>query len=290
MAALIDWLDEQSGASIVVFGLVLAAAIGSADAMFGSTVSLAGFQVLPVLLVAWFAGRSPGLLQALVGGALGITAAALAPASADARLSYLGAAVNVATLSLAALLACALRASVEGARADPLTGLLNARAFSEMARVELERARRFGRPLTMAYLDVDGLESINRRHGRRTGDHALRFVGEALRTIVRTTDVVARLGDDDFLVLLTDADVAAGKIALNRIHAGLTAGRQPTPLTFSIGAVTLLEAAGDADGLVRKAEEVLVEAKHERKAILHRVARGAAERTLSGPPPQRSRP
>src|SRR5207247_8805845 len=93
---------------------------------------------------------------------------------------------------------------------DPLTSVLNARAFSHELAQELSRNRRYGRPLALIYLDLDDFKSVNDAHGHATGDAVLRLVADAMRGAVRQADVVGRLGGDEFAGLMpeTDGDVA----------------------------------------------------------------------------------
>jgi diguanylate cyclase (GGDEF)-like protein len=88
------------------------------------------------------------------------------------------------------------------ARTDSLTGVSNARAFFEVAAVELARARRYQRPFTIAYLDLDNFKQVNDRFGHEVGDDLLQIVARTLREGSRASDFVARMGGDEFVVLL----------------------------------------------------------------------------------------
>jgi len=97
------------------------------------------------------------------------------------------------------------------ADADPLTGLANHRAFHDRLRTEVERAQRYGRPLSLACLDVDGFKDVNDQFGHQAGDKVLREVAARLTTVARSADLVARIGGDEFAILLpeTTAEAAA---------------------------------------------------------------------------------
>ena len=95
----------------------------------------------------------------------------------------------------------------QAARTDPLTSLSNRRAFVEAAWLELERARRHGRPLSLLYIDCDDFKLVNDRLGHvARGRRAARPWGPTLRQAVRGLDTVARLGGDEFGVLLPEVD------------------------------------------------------------------------------------
>ncbi len=87
---------------------------------------------------------------------------------------------------------------------DDLTGLQNRRAFSLFAEQELARARRHGRTPVLVFADLDGLKQINDQHGHAAGDAAIRLVANALRSIFRETDIVARWSGDEFVALMVD--------------------------------------------------------------------------------------
>jgi diguanylate cyclase (GGDEF)-like protein len=171
------------------------------------------------------------------------------------------------------------RLDTEGrlARTDPLTGLLNLRAFSERAALELERARRSGRPLTVAYLDVDGFKAVNDRLGHVAGDHLLAGIGAALRSGVRAVDAAARLGGDEFVVLLPETGTEAAAELLARLRTRLEAGgaRSGGVVSFSIGAVTFTTPPSDVDALVRRADDLMYAVKADgRNGLRHETVAG----------------
>jgi GGDEF domain-containing protein len=86
---------------------------------------------------------------------------------------------------------------------DPLTGCYNRRFFDEIGRREIERHRRYDKPLTVMFVDVNRFKHLNDRFGHDTGDHVLRTLGAMLRRQVRGSDYVIRWGGDEFLLLLT---------------------------------------------------------------------------------------
>jgi diguanylate cyclase (GGDEF)-like protein len=96
---------------------------------------------------------------------------------------------------------------------DQLTGVLNRRGFTQTAQRELERARRYGHPLALAYVDVRGLKAVNDTEGHLAGDRLLRQVADLLTRSARTHDVVGRIGGDELAVLLAEqAEPGAGAL------------------------------------------------------------------------------
>jgi diguanylate cyclase (GGDEF)-like protein len=119
---------------------------------------------------------------------------------------------------------------------DSLTGLYNRRFAEPCIEAEVLRSRRNGRPLTLLLLDLDGFKQINDRHGHPAGDEVLRAVGERLKKAVRAADLAARMGGDEFLLLLPECD----KWQLSRVLARLRPfeieiSGQKIPVTYSLG-------------------------------------------------------
>ena len=139
---------------------------------------------------------------------------------------------------------------------DPLTGLPTVQAFGRRLDAEVDRARRHGRPLAVALLDVDGFRAINSAHGRAVADSLLRTAAETLARFVRTADLVTRTGADEFALLMPETSGDGAKQALERILLELEAVRVgPVEcMSASVGIVqyarpmtpgALLEAAGE---------------------------------------------
>ena len=164
---------------------------------------------------------------------------------------------------------------------DPLTRLLNARGFSTRLHVEIKRARRYGEPLSLLFLDVDGLKNINDRYGHRAGSDALREVASVIRAELRETDTGARWGGDEFTILAPRTDTGKATAFAQRIRASIAQHAAPWPMTVSIGIATLgddEEGPADAQHLIRDADRGMYEAKRRGKNTVVAVQQnGAAE-------------
>jgi diguanylate cyclase (GGDEF)-like protein len=155
---------------------------------------------------------------------------------------------------------------------DPLTGLANRRGFFDAAAAELDRARRYGRKLTLMMLDADHFKRINDAYGHAGGDEALRHLAEILASTLRASDLAGRLGGEEFAVLLpeTDCDGArqlAQRLRMSIATAPLLIGGTLVTLTVSVGvaAVPVDELAGSAaiEQALRDADEAMYRAKAE---------------------------
>jgi diguanylate cyclase (GGDEF)-like protein len=149
---------------------------------------------------------------------------------------------------------------------DPLTGALNARTFTERLGQELDRNRRYNRPIALLYVDLDDFKAVNDHHGHPTGDAVLRLVADATRTAVRQSDVVGRLGGDEFAVLMPETEGPVAHAAATRLVASVRTVFRGTPsVTASIGVVSALGVATSADDLLRRADQAMYEAKRAGK-------------------------
>ncbi len=146
----------------------------------------------------------------------------------------------------------------EQAATDPLTGLLNHRAFHQQLGRELGRARRHGRELALVVLDVDRFKEINDGSGHQHGDRVLREVADRLRDVSRVEDVIARLGGDEFALLMPECGKLQAYVAAERARSSISAHEVAghRGITVSAG-VCDLTLAPDADALLRLADGAL---------------------------------
>ena len=153
------------------------------------------------------------------------------------------------------------------ANTDPLTGLLNRRAFLEAAERELAVARRYGRKLALVVADIDHFKSVNDQYGHAAGDIAIRAVANMLMQGARDTDLVARFGGEEFVVLLMESDIAAGTAYAERVRSMIMAARIPIDgardirLTISLGCTVLDAADRDVQDAIDRADGALYKAK-----------------------------
>jgi diguanylate cyclase (GGDEF)-like protein len=151
---------------------------------------------------------------------------------------------------------------------DPLTGLANHRAFQERLHAEVSRAQRHGRPLALALIDVDHFKSINDLSGHAVGDRVLAALGARLGALLRSEDVLARIGGDEFALLLPETDDAEARLVLERARAELERGPLVDGIRVRISAgICELERAGDAETLMRLADGALYWSKEHGRNV-----------------------
>ncbi len=141
---------------------------------------------------------------------------------------------------------------------DMLTGLLNRREGLRLLEREVERTRRYPRPLSVLLIDVDHFKEVNdKQGGHAAGDAMLVAVARLLEAQVRAEDAVVRWGGDEFAVWLADTDATAARLVAER----MLAAARPLGSTLSIGVAQWTPERGDAGGLVAAADKALYEAK-----------------------------
>jgi diguanylate cyclase (GGDEF)-like protein len=150
------------------------------------------------------------------------------------------------------------------ANTDPLTGLGNLRALQRELATLLDVHKRYRHPFGLLLMDIDGLKRINDSHGHPAGDRVLMQVGMSLRRSIRTVDTAARIGGDEFCVLLPQQDLkAAAKLAARLATAVEEEVATPgdPPVTISIGVAASPEHGDEAEALVDTADRAMYRAK-----------------------------
>jgi diguanylate cyclase (GGDEF)-like protein len=154
------------------------------------------------------------------------------------------------------------------AATDPLTRAANRRALDDALRRELARSQRSRKPLSLLLLDLDGLKAINDTFGHAAGDRALRAVARCARQVVRRCDLVARIGGDEFAVLLPETDAAGARAIGQRIRSKLAeASTSSLPLRLSLGVARARHALLESQELLETADAELYRDKVARRSI-----------------------
>ena len=155
---------------------------------------------------------------------------------------------------------------------DSLTGATNRRYFMELLQNERERSRRQNTPLSLCLFDADHFKSVNDNHGHVAGDHVLSAIAQAAKSVLRTSDVLGRLGGEEFGVLLPDTDQAGAMVVAERVRAAVAASevpsgevgdvgvRAPIRVTISLG-VAQLRGDESSETLMKRADRALYAAK-----------------------------
>jgi diguanylate cyclase (GGDEF)-like protein len=149
---------------------------------------------------------------------------------------------------------------------DGLTCIFNRRHFETLARTEWGRFQRYGRPMSLLVLDVDEFKSINDRFGHDAGDLVLKAIADDCSSMRRETDIVARLGGEEFVLLLPETNEAAAEIVAERLrekiedNSRVFAGDE-MQISVSIGVAGATSGMSNFEAMLKHADEALYEAK-----------------------------
>jgi diguanylate cyclase (GGDEF)-like protein/putative nucleotidyltransferase with HDIG domain len=233
------------------------------------TAAHAFFYLWVTFFSFYFLSRAVAALQlCLCGAGYALALHALAEAPRHAVELWT---ITLVTLIVAGILIATLKSRIDemvfrlanAARTDVLTSLLNRRGFEEAFELELERARRGGRTLSVLVGDLDNFKQINDRFGHHAGDLVLRRASSILERHRRRIDTVARLGGEEFALVVPDADDHSAYMLAERLRTGLrdAFALEAVPLTISFG-VASFPGHGDAyAALLGAADDALYAAK-----------------------------
>ena len=267
---MLEYLGKLPSHVLTTLAIGVVLLLGYVDYVTGKELAFSIFYLLPIGLGAVLVGRSAG---GLLSAASALTWAA---AEFGAGVTYShplafwwNTIVRFASFVIVAHALAALRQAAQRerllARTDSLTGVRNRRFFYEALELETARARRYASPFTVALLDVDHFKGVNDRFGHSVGDAVLRDIARSLQNGIRGTDVVARLGGDEFALLFPQTDSRAAELALHKLADQLAARMNAGgwPVTFSIGAVTCVDAPCEGEELLRSADELMYGIKRD---------------------------
>ena len=251
-------------------GLLVALAV--VDYLIGYEITIMVVYLIPVFVATWNVGRTPGMVLAVASAVLSVGGDALYGAPYRSWLipwtmAVLWAVLFVVFVLVLTELKRALEREQELARLDALTTVNNRRHFVELAAAELSRAKRHGRPLTVAYMDLDNFKQVNDRLGHGTGDALLQAVAGTMQHRLRITDAVGRMGGDEFAICLPETNVAAARSVLEELRQQVMAAlpENCSFVTMSVGAVTFSKPPMTVHELLHRADEVLLAAKRAGK-------------------------
>lgn len=248
---------------IVLLGLLRTAT----DADF----SFASISMLPVLAIAWIDGKNNGLLVALLAAAMWLVSdIASGRQFSDEWIPWANALTRLFTYGVMVLLVAQVRSQFERehrhATHDALTGLQNRRAFFEAGAFEVERAKRYAHPMAVVYLDLDDFKQLNDCSGHDAGDEALKATARAMAGTMRATDRVARIGGDEFAILLPETGYEAAVDTGRKIAAVVNAALKDfPPVKVSAGVAWFGNADRAFSAMLKAADELMYEVKESGK-------------------------
>ncbi|MHB0947720.1 MAG: GGDEF domain-containing protein [Gemmatimonadaceae bacterium] len=272
------YLRARRATQLLAVAFLAGGAFGILDYATGWVLSFAAFYLIPVAICAGYVSRRAGMVAAVLSTvtwavanrlAGELTPLPIAVWNATTRLLFFGSFAWLLSELRSAMeqLGAALERERELSRVDPLTGIQNAQGFREVATHELRRAARYRRDVGIVFLDLDDFKRVNDTWGHATGDEVLREVATLLAGNLRQSDTVARMGGDEFAILLPETDEPAARVIVEKLQRRLLerfTARQ-WPVSVSVGAVVAHAPNQSVDQLLQAADGLMYGVKRRGK-------------------------
>jgi len=264
-------IKKQGKPFWVMVGFTLLCVVGAIDYLTGYEVSFSLFYLIPIALVTWFTTPKLGMMFAVASAIVWLIADILSGAAYSHQIIYLwNSAIRLGFFALTVFsleLVKTLEREKAFARTDYVTGTLNTRYFHALAQREIDRSSRYQYPFTVAYIDVDNFKIINDSLGHIMGDKVLYAIADNMQRHLRKTDIVARIGGDEFVILLPEVELSLAQAVISKMHGKLLEEMQKNnwPVTFSIGVLTFHDAPPSVDEMLNMADKIMYSVKHRGK-------------------------
>jgi diguanylate cyclase (GGDEF)-like protein len=252
-------------------GIALLGGVAYLDYITGLEFSFSLFYLLPISLIAYTVSERFGLVIAFLSAIIWQVVEILSGARYSSLFPYVWNSIIRLGFFFLPVLIIRLNRAIEHekalARTDFLTGALNTRFFHEMAQMEINRSFRYQRDFTLAFIDVDNFKNINDTFGHSEGDIVLRAIATKIKSHLRKTDIVARVGGDEFVVLLPETDAQTAPIVVSNMQRALLKemAENGWSITFSIGVLTLTAPQISVDEMLRRADQLMYVVKNGSK-------------------------
>ncbi len=280
-------LYNQSQIISVFLGCAFLALTGVVDYIAGYEVNVSFLYLLPISIFGWNINLPAGIFISILCSATSVFAHQMSGLTYSNTPILLWNIISMAIFFIIFAYAIAITKDIYHeekslARQDALTGIANRNAFIEMGSLELERCKRYEHPITIAYIDCDNFKAINDTLGHQTGDMLLKVVAETLKNNIRTSDIVSRIGGDEFAVIMPETEAVPSGIAFKKIQNALLHSmlKNRWDVTFSIGIATFESPPESLDELISKADTLMYDAKKNGKNMIRHDTFETEERIL----------
>jgi len=261
------FLDRKGRFFNFALGVGFATLFGMLDIITPQRYSFIMIYIFPIALTTWFAGQSAGFLISLIC----IAFWSQTNQQTDLTAFSWNVLSNLSIYFIVSIMLTKLRHMWESetilSRTDQLTGVMNRRAFEEIVEYEIFSLQRQKSPFSLAYLDLDNFKEVNDSFGHKKGDELLKAVVACLRENLRRTDVIARVGGDEFTIFFPATEQSAVKLVIQKLLEQLKKLNEINnwPTTISIGVVTSLDSNCDLETTISLADRVMYEVKDSGK-------------------------
>jgi len=265
---IVGYLSKLPQPLLISIASVMVLLVGILHHMAGPELSSTVFYLIPIALVTWFTKRSIGLFICMFSALTWLVADLTSGATySSPDIPYWNGVARLCSFFILTFILSALKSTLkqekEYSRIDFLTGIRNRRDFIELVNMEINRARRYEHPFTIACIDLDNFKTVNDCFGHSTGDILLRLVARTIRENIRVTDTVARLGGDEFAILLPETVRNVDEVILQKVQKiNLDIMRRHGwPVTLSIGVATFTSPPSTVDETLRISDQLMYTAK-----------------------------
>lgn len=269
-------------ASILIIALLLSVLIGYIRYLTGPEFALSLLYLFPVAFVSWTSGLKAGIVISLC-SALSWLVADLSMIGRFSHwyIPYVNELFRMLVFLFITFLIARLKQNILAqtalARTDPLTGIANRRAFVESADLELKKARRLAYPISIIYFDLDNFKSINDLYGHSEGDRLLKSVAKTIQENIRSIDITARFGGDEYGLLLPGTEASAAyAVAIKIIRKLIFMMKENNWETgVSAGLATYETIPNHIEEMIQYADSLMYAAKKQgTNLIVHQVVNG----------------
>ena len=283
MKTIFNILDNRRPRFISQLSILAIAVICITMILAGNSIDLEPLLVLPILLASWYGGSKTGTLVAILTAiSLLITHWSLGFFQFNRISLVYDFLVTLFVYLFIGIIVTNFRNAhkfeTSAADTDSLTGVNSSRRFYIELTEEILRSKRYGHTFSLVYIDVDNFKQINDTLGHPVGDELLIQLSKCLRESLRSTDIVARMGGDEFICLLPEAGQFEAKSAMLKAKKALKLSMKKHNwdiISFSIGVITFETIPNDALQAVKLADELMYEVKNASKNdIAYRVWHG----------------
>ena len=269
---IVGYLSKLPQSLLISIASVMVLLVGILHHMAGPELSSTVFYLIPIALVTWFTKRSIGLFISIFSALTWLVADLTSGATySSPDIPYWNGVARLSSFFILTFILSALKSTLkqekEYSRIDFLTGIRNRRDFIELVNIEINRARRYEHPFTIACIDLDNFKTVNDCFGHTTGDILLRLVAQTIQENIRATDTVARLGGDEFAILMPETGRNVAEVILQKVQKiNLDIVRRHRwPITLSIGVVTFTSPPSTVDETLRDIRSADVRCKKQRQ-------------------------
>jgi diguanylate cyclase (GGDEF)-like protein len=279
-----EYLYKLPRGVLVTIAFVILISVGILNHLAGPDLSIWILYLIPIFLVTWFTERWIGILISIASASTWWIADYTSGAPyLDHVIPYWNYTARLCSFIILTSILSALKHTMEKekelSRIDFLTRVGNSRYFIELTNMEIDRARRYGHPLTVVYIDLDNFKTINDRFGHSTGDNLLRLVANTIKNNIRLSDTVARLGGDEFAILLPETGPELAEAITRKVQKINLEIMQKNgwPVTFSIGVATFISPPSTVDEILKISDNLMYAAKNNGKNMIKYEVSGIKE-------------